>query len=183
MAIDLKHATVAAGEDAGNGEIAKAQWNEAHTLTAGANVLLGTTTAGAVGEISCTAAGRALLDDADTAAQRATLSAATLTQTDFIAGIIEAPADQDYRLIVNAPYAMTIASTTTRSLSGTCTATFKINTTALGGTANSVSSTESEQSHGSANAVAAGDDIVVTVSSNSSCVDLSFTIKFTRTLS
>ena len=104
------------------------------------------------------------------------------SQTDFIAGFIEIPDNQDYRLVVNAPYAMTITSTTTRCVSGTCTATFKINTTALGGTANSVSTAEQEQAHASANAVAAGDDIVLTVSSNSSCEDMSFTIKFTRTL-
>ena len=104
------------------------------------------------------------------------------SQTDFIAGFIEIPDNQDYRLVVNVPYAMTITSTTTRCVSGTCTATFKINTTALGGTANSVSTAEQEQAHASANAVAAGDDIVLTVSSNSSCEDMSFTIKFTRTL-
>jgi len=42
------------------------------------NKLLGRSTAGAgvIEEIACTAAGRALLDDADAAAQRATLSAA-----------------------------------------------------------------------------------------------------------
>lgn len=73
MAVSLKHTTQAVGTDAGNGEIRKAQWNEEHTLTAAANTLLGAVTAGAVGEITCTAAGRALLDDADAAAQRTTL--------------------------------------------------------------------------------------------------------------
>lgn len=82
MAVSLKHTTQATGTDAGNGEIRKAQWNEEHTLTAAADTLLGAVTAGAVGEITCTAAGRALLDDANAAAQRTTLglgSAATLT--------------------------------------------------------------------------------------------------------
>lgn len=75
MTISLTHATVAAGTDAGIGEIRKLQWNEEHTLTMGANFILGRATAGtgAVEEIACTAAGRALLDDADAAAQRATL--------------------------------------------------------------------------------------------------------------
>ena len=111
-----------------------------------------------------------------------TVYAAT-SQTDFISGLIDTAEDKDYRLIVNIPYGGTITSTTTRSASGTCTATFKVNTTALGGTANSVSSTEQEQSHSTSNTFDAGDDIVITVSSNSSCEDLSFTIKFTRTLS
>lgn len=104
------------------------------------------------------------------------------TFTDAISGVIETPDDQDYRLIVNFPFAGTIASTTTRSASGTCTATFKVNTTALGGTANSVSSTEQEQTHSTSNTFVAGDDLVLTVSSNSTCVDMSFTVEFTRTL-
>lgn len=40
MAVELKHTTVAVGTDAGNGEIAKAQWNENHALTGTANALL-----------------------------------------------------------------------------------------------------------------------------------------------
>lgn len=77
MAVSLKHTTQAVGTDAGNGEIRKAQWNEEHTLTAAANTILGAVSAGAVGEITCTAAGRALLDDADAAAQRTTLGLGT----------------------------------------------------------------------------------------------------------
>ena len=184
MAVSLTHTKVSGVADVGDSSLVQpSDWNDQHTLTAAENTLLGRTTgAGAIEEVTCTAAGRAILDDADADAQRTTLLAAARTQTDFIAGVIEAPADQDYRLIVNLPYAITITSVTTRAASGTATATFKINTTALGGTANSVSSSESEQAHSSATAASNGDDIVVTVSSNSSCVDLSFCIKFTRTL-
>jgi hypothetical protein len=105
------------------------------------------------------------------------------TQTDFISGLIPLPVDSSYKLVLKAPYSGTITETTTQSVSGTCTATFKINTTALGGAANSVSSTEESQAHASANAFAIGDDIVLTVSLNATCVDMSFTIKFTKTLS
>lgn len=104
------------------------------------------------------------------------------SQTDFISGVIPALANQDYKLVVKIPYACTINETTTICTSGTATATFKINTTALGGTANSVSTSEQSQTHTTSNSVAAGDDIVLTISSNSSCLFLSFTIKFTRTL-
>lgn len=78
MAISLTHTTVAVGTDAGNGEVRKAEWNENHTLTADTDTLLGRATAGpgAIEEITCTAAGRALLDDADAAAQRTTLGLA-----------------------------------------------------------------------------------------------------------
>ncbi|MEY2909076.1 MAG: hypothetical protein RLZZ602_1599 [Pseudomonadota bacterium] len=40
MTVELKHATVATGTDAGNGEIAKAEWNENHNLTGTANAIL-----------------------------------------------------------------------------------------------------------------------------------------------
>jgi hypothetical protein len=99
---------------------------------------------------------------------------------DSLGGLIESPENVDYVVMLKAPFAMTITETTTKSASGTCTMTFKINSTALGGTANSVSSSEQSQAHASANSVAAGDDIVITVSSNSNCVRASFTIAYTR---
>lgn len=100
--------------------------------------------------------------------------------TDTLSGFIGAPADKSYTLVLKCPYGGTVNETVTKSASGTCTATFKINTTALGGTANSVSSTEQTQTHSSANTFVAGDDIVVTISSNSACVDMAFTIKVTK---
>jgi hypothetical protein len=104
------------------------------------------------------------------------------TFVDAIAGMLESPSDKTYKLVPNIPYGGTITEVTTVSVSGTCTATFKINTTALGGTANSVSSSEQSQTHSSSNTFVAGDDIQVTISSNSSCVDMSFRIKITRTI-
>lgn len=47
MTIEVKHTTQATGTDAGNGEIAKAQWNEAHTLNMASGNLLGRSTSGA----------------------------------------------------------------------------------------------------------------------------------------
>lgn len=41
MTVSLKHAYTAVGTDAGNGEVGKVRWNEEHTLTGGANMLLG----------------------------------------------------------------------------------------------------------------------------------------------
>jgi hypothetical protein len=96
--------------------------------------------------------------------------------------LIEFPDNKDYRVVVNSALARTITGVTTRSSSGTCTLTVKINTTALGGTANSVSSTESTQAHTSANAVAVGDDIVFTVSANSSAENVSVTLTGTLSL-
>lgn len=130
-----------------------------------------------------TSFGRSLVADANAAAGRATLAAAAASQTtEMIAGFIASPSDKSYKIAVKMAHGGTITETTTISVSGTCTATFKINSTALGGTANSVSSAEQSQSHASNNVFSAGDDIVLTVSSNSSCADMSFSIKYTRTL-
>jgi hypothetical protein len=101
---------------------------------------------------------------------------------DFITGLIESPADQDYMILRNAPFGGTINKITTKSSSGTCTLTGYVGATALEGTANSVSSSEQEQSHSSSNTFSSGDDIKLTVSSNSSCEDLEFTVEFTRSL-
>ena len=110
--------------------------------------------------------------------------AASTTQAgECISGLIVTPADGDYRIVVKAPHGGTITEVTTISASGSCTLTVKINTTALGGTANSVTSSEQSQAHSSANVFSAGDDIVLTVSSNAACSKMTFTIKYTRTLS
>jgi len=106
---------------------------------------------------------------------------AALTQTgEMMSGFIGTLADKSYRVVVKAAHGGTITEVTTVAESGTCTATFKVNSTALGGTASSVSSTETSQAHASANTFAAGDDIVITVSANSACLGMSFTIKYTR---
>lgn len=95
---------------------------------------------------------------------------------------IETVQDKDYKVIVARKYAGTIEEITTISESGTCTVTGKINTTALGGTPNAASTTEQTQAHATANAFVAGDDIVLTISANSSCVGLSINMKYTRTI-
>lgn len=118
----------------------------------------------------------------DDTVQTTAASPISTSQSDFIAGLIPSLTNTDYRLVINIPYGCSITKTTTRCTSGTATATFKINTTALGGTANSVSSSEQSQTHSTSNTVAVGDDIVLTISANSSCLNLSFTIEFTRTL-
>jgi len=100
--------------------------------------------------------------------------------TDGIGGLLSFPDDLTYKVWLNSPFSGTITSTTTICTSGTCTATFKINTTTIGGTANSVSTSEQSQSHSSSNTFAVGDDISFTISSNASCQYMSFMITFTR---
>ncbi len=101
---------------------------------------------------------------------------------EFVAGHIDTAANKDYTVVVDFPYAATITQATTQSGAGTCTATFKINATALGGTANAVSTTKQSQNHTTANALAVGDKLVMTVSANSSCTDLAYRITYTRVI-
>ncbi len=96
---------------------------------------------------------------------------------DGFTGIIEEPDDKDYNLVLRAPYAGEISKVTTQSSSGTCTLTIEINGTPLGGTANSVSTTETDQDHTTANTFVEGDTITWAVSSNSNCDDLAYTLK------
>lgn len=82
---------------------------------------------------------------------------------------IESPDNQDYDFELSALDGYTINSVLSKCRAGSCTATTKIGGTALGGGANSVSTTLQTKTHSSANVVAAGDAVVVTISSNSSC--------------
>jgi hypothetical protein len=90
--------------------------------------LLGRSTAGAgvVEEITCTAAGRALLDDADAAAQRTTLGlggAATLN-IGTTAGTVAA--GDDARFAVNDIYVIACSDETTALATGTAKVTFRM---------------------------------------------------------
>jgi hypothetical protein len=123
-----------------------------------------------------------LSDVANAGTARTNLSAAARAQTDFISVLIDTPEDQDYQILQNIPYAITITKLTTITAAGTATVTGKIGTTALGGTANSATTSQQEQAHASANAMAIGDDFKLTLSSVSSCDRLTVVIEFTRTL-
>ena len=107
---------------------------------------------------------------------------AAQAQTFGMAFGIDTVANQDYAIVLRMPFAGTITETSSKCVSGTATATFKVNTTALGGTANAVSSSQVNTTQSSANTFVANDLIQVTMSANSSCLGASFTIKYTRNL-
>jgi len=94
---------------------------------------------------------------------------------------ISYPDNGTENVLINSPFGFTITSITSKCGTGTCAATFKIGSTALGGGANSVSTTEQTKTHSSDNVVAVGDDLTCTISSNSSCEKAIFTIAYTRT--
>lgn len=96
--------------------------------------------------------------------------------------VIEEADDKDYPILRNIPFPIEITSVATKSSAGTCTATVKIGSTALGGTANSVSSTEQIQTHTSSNTGVVGDDVKATISSNSSAEMVEIFITYQRLL-
>lgn len=104
------------------------------------------------------------------------------TTDDAIAGFISRPKNDDIRLVMNMPFDGTINSTATRCVSGSCTATFRINGTALGGQTNNVTTSEQIRNHTSNNDFVAGDDIILSITNNSNSQDMSFSINFTKKL-
>lgn len=94
---------------------------------------------------------------------------------------VEDPDNIVYPIEISAPYGYTITRIDSQCRAGSCVATFKIGSTALGGGANSVSTTLQTKNHSSANVVATGNATSVTISSNSSCTGARFTIWYTRT--
>lgn len=102
-------------------------------------------------------------------------------QQEAIDFTIESPDNQDYLFEIDAPYGYTITKVESKCRSGTCTATTKIGVTALGGGANSVSTTLQSKTHTSDNVIAAAGTSVVTISANSSCAGLRLVFWITRT--
>ena len=105
------------------------------------------------------------------------------SQTDFISGIIKTGANADFRVVEKIPFGATITSISGKTASGTITLTFKINTTAITTGVVSATSSQSSVTPSAANVMVATDALVITGSSNSSAVDISFTVVFTKTLS
>jgi hypothetical protein len=94
----ITHSTVATLPDEAGKEVNKDQWNDAHVVDDGSlvaaklsasatDILFGRSTAGAGNgeEVVCTAAGRALLDDAAASNQRTTLGLGTGNSPEFTA--------------------------------------------------------------------------------------------------
>lgn len=96
--------------------------------------------------------------------------------------MILVPTDKSYMFAIKMPFAGTITETTTKCLSGTCTAQFKVNAVNLDGAANAVSSAEQAVAHAASNTFAIGDDLTVTISANAACLDMTFGLKITKAL-
>lgn len=93
------------------------------------------------------------------------------------------PENSTVPVYLNFAFGWTITSVTTITTAGTATVTVLINTTPLGGTANSASTSQQTQAHSSANVVATTDKLQITFASVSSdCVNLCVTVQGTRVL-
>lgn len=119
---------------------------------------------------------------ADAGASRGNLSAAGLTQTEYISGTIKVPANQSYRVIEKIPYGAVLVSFAGKMSAGTLTATLKINTTAVTDGVLSATTTQSSVSPSAAKTLVANNLLDMVVSSVSGASDFSFTISYTRTL-
>lgn len=122
------------------------------------------------------------VDDALNNLNTAIAAKPVVTQTEALFGYISAPGNGDHQIAIKSPVGFTIESVTTKADSGSIIATWKIDGVALGGSANSVSTSEDTQVHASSNVVAVDQDISLTTSSDSSCTGFAFTMKLTRTL-
>jgi hypothetical protein len=85
---------------------------------------------------------------------------------------IESPDNQDYDFELSAVEGYTINSVLSKCRAGSCTVTTTIGSTALGGGANSASTTLQTKTHSTNNVVAVGGTSKVTISANSSCAGL-----------
>lgn len=177
--------------DTGSAQPASATLTLVAGLTPAADKVPYFTGASGAALATVTTAGRALIDDADAAAQRTTLGLGTMAvkaTTDFNKGFLSAffpsttAADGTITLFRKPPFAFTVDSVTCKTASGTITAAFKIsgtNITSLD--AVSVTSTEASTSATGANSVSTTDRLDLVLSSNSLATDLSVTVAITRT--
>lgn len=138
------------------------------------------------------------VDDSDNITDVAALTATTLNGTNVNKGgtavaIVTQkvcmtfnfafPSDGTLTMLLSAEFAFTITTTVTLTKAGTATVTTKIGNTALGGTANSASTSVDPQDHATDNAVALTNVINVEFASTSSdCEGLCLTIWGTRNL-
>lgn len=97
------------------------------------------------------------------------------------------PQNLTYKVLINSPIKFDINKTTVVCRSGNCTATWKINGTAIGGAASAVTPVEQIILRKDATTpetgitVNIGDDLEVTITAVSSCIDMDAMIEITRT--
>jgi hypothetical protein len=144
-------------------------------LTSAADKGIQFTGSGTAGVYDLTAAGKALLDDADAAAQRTTLG---VTNVGSYTGQIETVADKTYTLDPGAATDRTITGFYIKSASGTVTATLKNGADTV--KAASVTDATGDQTGLANTSVSANGVLTLVTSSNSSALDVIFAVEYTE---
>jgi hypothetical protein len=144
-------------------------------LTSAADKGIQFTGSGTAGVYDLTAAGKALLDDADAAAQRTTLG---VTNVGSYTGQIETVADKTYTIDPGAATDRTITGFYIKSASGTVTATLKNGADTV--KAASVTDATADQTGLANTSVSANGVLTLVTSSNSSALDVIFAVEYTE---
>lgn len=139
----------------------------------------------ALNKLAATTASRALVSDAS-----GFVSASAVTSTQLagllvedISGHVVALADQDYVLRINGSYGYTVNSISTKCASGNASGNLTIdgvNVTGCGTAGINLTNVEDTDSCTANNSASAGNDLVLTISGNSSGANCRFTVKTTR---
>ena len=101
---------------------------------------------------------------------------------DSFRGLIQYGYNGTYVISIKTPFAGTITETVFKTDSGSCRATVKINSTALGGSNHACTTTEEAIARVSNNTFAEGDDIVIEIFDTLAASRVSYTIKYVRGL-
>jgi hypothetical protein len=118
----------------------------------------------------------------DSSTKLATTAFVSPLFTDFISILINnSVLNKEYIVVLDSPYSFKVTEITGVLTSGSCNLTIKKNGTAFVSATNlPVSSTESNTTFTPNLSFASGDDLIITISSETSPVDLNLTIVFTR---
>lgn len=110
------------------------------------------------------------------------VAALSTSQVEFVSGIILSPAAQDYRLIESVPYTATLTNFVAKASSGTTAAALKINAATVTGGIITIAAAQVSSALTTANVMTAGNALVLTLSSVTSALNVSWVVVYNRTL-
>jgi hypothetical protein len=174
------------GPGTGSGITAVAQASDFNTVKLPAQVtdITAAATAAANAQTTANSAATAASGAQSTASAAASTASAAAAKAQTFALTFYVPTVADGDLVrIPVVFGLTVTNVAAESAAGTTTLTPKIGSTAMTGTAVSVTTTKSNQNYTANNAAVAGNDLVFTASSSSSCTGLAVTATYTRNLS
>ncbi len=109
-------------------------------------------------------------------------SALATSQVEFFSGMILTAVAQDYRIVEFMPYTATLTSFVAKTSAGTAAGTLKINAATVTGGTMTCAVAQASTALTTANLMTAGNALVLTLSSVSSALNMSFVVVYNRTL-